>query len=334
MRLTGRPALRGDAGLEPSAPGRTGVVFDVQRYSLDDGPGIRTTVFLKGCPLRCAWCQNPESLRRGPSIAFRAERCLEDGACQRTCPRAAIAPGRGFRIVPDRCDGCAACVEACPSMALTLVGRRMTVAELLAVVLRDAPFHAASGGGVTVSGGEPTMQRDFLAAFLAACNREGVHTALETSGFSGRAALSRLLPSLDRIYLDLKVISPGEHRRLTGVDNRRILANARWLARSGAPVTFRMPLVPGMTMTDRNVEETAAFLTTLGVRDLELCPYHDGWRPKLAWLGPDQDRPELSPPSPGAVQRVVAAFAASRITARAGPGSLAPVRAPEREAAD
>lgn len=311
MSVTG-----GGAAAEPRGDGPTGIVLDVQRYALDDGDGIRTTVFLKGCPLRCPWCHNPESVRPAPEVAFRAERCEDERACVRACPRGAIAPGPGPVISPGKCEGCGVCVDACPTRALSLVGRRVTVADLVALVRRDAPFQAASGGGVTVSGGEPLLQAGFVAAFLAACKRAGIATAIETSGHARRSTLAGLLGSLDRVYLDLKVIAADEHRRLTGVGNALVLENARWLAASGAPVTFRMPLVPGMTLTRRNVEETAAFLAALGVPRVELCPYHDGGRHKLARLGGREAPPQIPAPDPAEVEGAVAAFRARRITAR------------------
>jgi pyruvate formate lyase activating enzyme len=255
----------------------SGVVFDVQRYSLGDGPGIRTTVFLKGCPLRCRWCQNPESFSPVPEIAFRPDRCINCGflGCSRelALAEAPLDPaGWGRRA------------EVCPTKALFVIGRRYTVPELLAEVLRDAAFFRQSGGGVTLSGGEPTLQFPFVLAFLQACKQAGLHTALETSGLTDRDRFAELLPALDRIYFDLKVMAPAEHRRLTGADNHPILANARWLAETGAPVTFRVPLVPGMTATPDNIQALGRFLSELSVMGVELCPYHNTWEQKLSRL--------------------------------------------------
>lgn len=271
----------------------TGIVFDIQRYSLGDGPGIRTTVFFKGCPLRCAWCQNPESLRRAPELAFRSERCVDCRACADVCPNDAIRTGGVPRLDRSRCDGCGACVEACPTQAVTTIGRRYTVAELVETVAEDRAFYESSGGGVTLSGGEPTSQFTFVRAFLAACRAEGLHTAIETSGHVDRARLAELLPLLDVIQFDLKLADTTEHGRLTGVGNRKILENARWLAAVGAPVAFRIPLVPGVTDTETNLRETAAFLTGIGVHRVEICPYHTGWERKLRWL--DGDTPRAAP---------------------------------------
>lgn len=275
----------------------TGLVFDVQRFSVDDGPGIRTTVFLKGCPFRCAWCQNPESIDPGPEVGFRVERCIGCGACQEACPTQAIAVDRISTIDRDRCDGCGACAETCPSGALWALGRRYTVSHLLEEVRRDEAFYAGSGGGVTLSGGEPTLQFDFVLQFLKACKQAGVDTSIETNGATAPDRLTRLLPYLDRVFFDLKIMDPVEHRRLAGTGNGQTLDNARMLVASRAPVVFRLPTVPSMTAGRGNVHDVGAFLGGLGVPEIELCPYHVGWEHKLRWLGrAEPSSPELRAP--------------------------------------
>lgn len=262
----------------------TGIIFNIQRYALNDGPGIRTTVFLKGCPLRCRWCQNPESFHLQPEIGFRSERCLNCNACLDVCPRDAIIPGNTYRVDPSRCNGCGACVDVCPSGALFTIGRRYTVPELLFEVQRDAAFYAESGGGVTLSGGEPLLQFDFVLAFLKACKEAGLNTAIETNGFMPKEKYAELLPFLDHIYFDLKLMTSSEHKQLTGTDNGTILENARWLVESAAPVVFRVPLINGMTTTESNIHGVGKFLQSLQVTTVELCPYQDGWEKKLTWL--------------------------------------------------
>ncbi|MFZ5827811.1 MAG: glycyl-radical enzyme activating protein [Bacillota bacterium] len=296
------------------------MVFDIQRYSLGDGAGIRTTVFLKGCALRCRWCQNPESLRSQPEMAFRRDRCIGCGSCVDGCPRGAIRLGDGHRIDPALCDGCGACAGRCPTKALFLIGRPYTVTELLDEVQRDAIFHAESGGGVTLSGGEPTLQYAFTNAFLRACRAIGLNTAIETCGHTDGRRLSTLLPLLDQVYFDLKLISPEEHRRQTGRENDRILQNAELVIKSGLPVTFRVPLVPGITDPPGNLDGLGRFLRRLGVSEVELCPYHESWERKLSWLHTPQVPLRLPPLSPHRLERAIAAFASSGIRARLAGG--------------
>jgi pyruvate formate lyase activating enzyme len=268
--------------------GVTGLVFDIQRYSLDDGPGIRTTVFFKGCPLSCAWCQNPESIDSAPEIGFRAERCIDCRACFEACPRGAIVVEGAQRIDLNRCNACGDCTGVCPTKSLFLVGRRYGVSELLEEVQRDAAFYEESGGGVTLSGGEPMMQFEFTLEFLKACKEAGLNTAIETNGLATRHKFLAALPYLDHIYFDLKIMDPAEHRRLAGVDNGHILDNARFLVEAGAPVCFRFPTVPQMTANAENVRAVADFLTELAVTEIELCPYHENWLNKLSWLQSDR----------------------------------------------
>lgn len=261
-----------------------GLVFDIQRFSIHDGPGIRTTVFLKGCPLRCLWCQNPEGLLQHPEMAFYADRCMSAGECYVSCPHGALFPGEQ-RIIRDRCDACGMCVESCPHTALEVVGRKFSVEALLGEVLRDRPFFQASGGGVTLSGGEPTMQMDFLGAFARACWDERLSVGLQTCGLFQWEALQQHLPYFRFIHFDLKVMDDGEHRQLTGVGNRTILANARHLATSPPRLVFRMPIVPGFTDTDANLDAVACFLLELEATAIHLLPYHGMGQAKLPRIG-------------------------------------------------
>lgn len=258
-----------------------GVVFDIQRYSLHDGPGIRTTVFLKGCPMRCAWCENPESIQANPQLAFYHNRCAGCGTCQPACPFQAIDLAKPERIDWERCNNCGRCAEACPSGALQLIGRYMTVEEVVQQVRRDRLFYEQSGGGVTVSGGEPTRQYDFLAALLQAFKGEGLHTVLETNGLLAWKKLQALTRWVDLIYLDLKGIDPTLHRQQTGVDNRLILSNARRLMAAGQDVVFRLPLIPGLNSAPHQLDLLTRFLDDIGAREVHLLPYHKSGEDKL-----------------------------------------------------
>jgi len=261
-----------------------GIVFDVQRFSVHDGPGIRTTVFFKGCPLRCPWCQNPESLRPNPEMAFYADRCHGSGSCFQACPCGALQRD-GERIIRNLCDACGLCVPACPFGALQKVGRIVSIDELVQEVLSDRLFYKASGGGVTMSGGEPMFQKDFIAAFARRCKDEGIGVVLQTCGAFQWEQFKPLIPLFNLIQFDLKVINPGQHRAIIGAENEAILSNAKLLIEAAAPVEFRMPVVPGYTDTDVNLQDVAAFLKERGVKKIHLLPYHAMGEAKLPRLG-------------------------------------------------
>ena len=267
-------------------------IFNVQRFSIHDGPGIRTTVFFKGCPLRCRWCQNPESLQRSHELAFYADRCQSSGACIAACPQAALRPGPD-RVDRQRCDGCGECVSHCAFSALQLIGRDVSVADLMEELLRDRPFYAASGGGVTLSGGEATLQLDFVVELATACRAAGIEVLLQTCGGFRWPALAPHLELFAGIQFDLKLIDGQAHRDCTGADNRNILANARQLAQAPTAVEFRMPIIPGYTDGAANLLAVAAFLAELGHGDLTLLTYHAMGEIKSKRLG--WPLPALSP---------------------------------------
>lgn len=254
-----------------------GVVFDVQRYALHDGPGIRTTLFLKGCPLRCAWCHNPEGQRSDSELVVRPERCLpECRVCLSVCPQKAVRKSGGrIRVDVRSCRSCGACAEACPTGALELAGRRVTAEDAVAEAVRDSVFYEESGGGVTFSGGEPLAQPEFLEAMLQACRRSSVPAAVDTCGYVPPDSLMRIEPLAGLFLFDLKLMDPVRHRKLTGVDNAIILENLKRLARSGARVVVRIPVIPGVNDDDENLTRTAAFLKSLDkTPPVRLLPYH------------------------------------------------------------
>lgn len=266
-----------------------GIVFDVQRFSVHDGPGVRTVVFFKGCGLACEWCQNPEALRAAPELAYYADRCLPGcRECLPTCEPHALRDERDRRVDFALCTACGACVEACPAAALRLVGEARGVEDLLAELLRDRPFYESSGGGVTFSGGEPVLHAAFLGELLPRLRREGVHVAIETSGRYAWPMLEGLLPWVDLVLFDVKVMDPDEHRRLTRHGNAEIHDNLRRVLASGVPVEVRMPVVPGRNTAGDNVEATARFLGGLGVPSLTLLPYNPLWEAKLPRIGTER----------------------------------------------
>jgi len=254
-------SARPQAGRADSVEPVTGVTFNVQRFSTEDGPGIRTTVFMKGCPLRCRWCHNPEGLSPRPQLVWYDVRCIGARRCLAACPVGALElTPDGMRIDRERCSPCDLCAEACPSGALELIGRRWTPEELLAQVAKDTAFYETSGGGVTVSGGEPTMQPDFVEAFLRLCRQSGIATALDTCGYADWSVYERLLPYVDLVLFDLKILDRERHRQATGVYPDRILANAAAIAERGMPMWIRTPIIPGYTDDEENIEALAAFI--------------------------------------------------------------------------
>ncbi len=241
--------------------------FDIQRFSVHDGPGIRSTLFLKGCPLRCAWCQNPEGLEGTIRLWHFPNLCERSGACVESCPRKALSLGpEGVEIDHAACDLCGKCIEACPRNALAFDGRDLTLDEAVTQLAADRIFYDRSGGGVTFSGGDPLLQADFVAAVASKLKALGIHTAIETSLFAGWEKIEALLPVIDLFIVDLKLADPARHRELTGQDNALILANARRLAAALAGsdrLLFRVPLIPGMTTVDGNLAAVAGIAAAI-----------------------------------------------------------------------
>ena len=272
-------------------------IFDIQRFSLHDGPGIRTTVFFKGCNLRCRWCHNPESQQPYPQRMFYKEKCVGCGACLEVCPRA-------FDAV---CENGLRCLSVCVHGAREITGREADVDEILHTVLRDQPFYRTSGGGVTLSGGEPLLQPEVAFFLLSACKAEGIHTAVETAGNVPWHTVETLLPVTDLFLFDLKGMDPALHRHNTGVTNGLILENARKLVGAGAKVRFRMPYVPGYN--EREAPAAAAFARELGC-PLELMAFHNIGAGKYAALGRNNETAAVTPPDDEEMRRVAESLGA------------------------
>ncbi len=289
-----------------------GLIFDVKRFAVHDGPGIRTTVFFKGCPLRCAWCHNPEGISAAPEILVFSSRCIRGCRdCLPKCPHKALAKNRGAIVLDrSRCDGCGACARACPAEALQRAGREVSAGELAEEIARDAPFFVNSGGGATFSGGEPLQQAGFLRALLSACRRKGIRTAVDTAGLAPWETFAGLLPLVDLFLFDLKLIDDGRHRRYTGVSNRAILENLQRLSRSGANLAVRVPLLPGVNDAPRDLDALAERCASLGRRHpVHILPYHRGYAGKLKRLGLEDSLPAAVPPSAKLKERARRAFA-------------------------
>ena len=272
-------------------------IVDVKHFAVHDGPGIRSTVFLKGCPLRCLWCHNPESVRQEPELAVLSSKCVRCGACASVCPCHRIENGV-HRLDRRLCRGCGTCLEACLHDALVLYGRRVTPEEICREVLADRIFYRESGGGVTVSGGEPLLQAEFCAELFSRLRGEGIHCAVDTCGEIPWEAFETVLPRTDLFLYDLKQMDPEKHRRCTGVSNQRILANLQSLSETGKPVEIRMPVVPGFNDAEADFAAAGTFLSGLrNSRGVRLLAYHSFARSKYDSVGHADTMPEVETPS-------------------------------------
>jgi pyruvate formate lyase activating enzyme len=255
-----------------------GIIFDVKRYAVHDGPGIRTTVFFKGCPLECAWCHNPEGISQDYELIFKEKRCIElCRECEAACPQNAISRDRsGISIDRNSCQVCGTCAAACPSDALEKIGKAVSAKELMNQILKDEVFFSESGGGVTFSGGEPLLQSEFLAGVLEECRIKKIHTCLDTCGYAPLEALERIASLTDLFLFDLKMMDDKKHIVSTGASNRIILDNLRYLDACDVPLIIRMPLIPGLNDSRDDIELAGGFIRSLHhVKQIDLLPYHD-----------------------------------------------------------
>ena len=276
-----------------------GTVLRLERFAIHDGPGIRTTVFLKGCPLRCAWCHSPESQDPDPEFMPLPERCLRCGACREACPQHAAPPAADrAALAPPECTTCGECVEACPSGARQLAGYRTNVHSLVSILERDRIFYDESGGGVTFSGGEPLMQPEFLLEAVETCRDSGLHVAVDTCGLGDTRTLLDVARSANLFLFDLKIMDEDRHRAHTGASNGRILENLERLAAVHRHIIVRFPLVPGVNDDDENVKEMGAFLASLRLTRVDVLPYHRAGLSKYHRLLRPYPLPDTMPPAP------------------------------------
>ncbi len=278
--------------------GLTGLIFGIQHFSIHDGNGVRTNVFFKGCPLNCLWCHNPEGISPDALLTFSANKCIGCGACFALCPQVHRMEGGVHVLDRAACTRRFACVEACPGQALERVGREMTVPELMEDLLRDLRYYKASGGGVTLSGGEPMMQFPFARAALEACREAGVNTAMETCGVAPTEHYEHILPLVDTFLFDMKESDPVRHLEYTGADNALILENLAFLSGRGARIILRCPIIPGLNDRREHFEYLAGLACLYsGIQGIELMPYHKLGTSKAERMGLKPQTPFSEPPA-------------------------------------
>ena len=285
---------------------KNGVIFDIRKYSIHDGPGIRTTVFFKGCPLRCWWCHNPEGQDVEPELVYRKSRCIGCDECSKSCQREAISlVAQSISVNREKCVPCNNCCRVCPSDALSIAGKQMTVKEILEEIEKDRTFYEESRGGVTFSGGEPLMQPDFLNALLNECKERATHTAVNTCGFAQYEIIDRIRDKVDLFLYDIKTMDNRKHRKYTGASNEQILKNLKKLAESGSSIVISFPIIPGINDDDKNVTRTAKFISSLpNIQQVNLLPYHRAGIEKYKNLGKPYKLDKIQPPSNQRVKSV------------------------------
>lgn len=297
------------------------MISEIQRYCVHDGPGIRTVVFLKGCPLRCRWCANPETISFRPELMVLDGQCLGCGRCETACTRAAIILGKaGVTVDRQRCDACGDCAASCPTASLRISGTLMTVEEVIREAARDEPYYRNSGGGVTLSGGEPAAQPGFSVLLLEALRDAGIHSAIETSGCAPAENFDAVAGAADLVLFDLKHTDPAVHEEQAGVPNGGIVDNLQRLAGSGKPVVLRIPVVPGVNDTLGELVRLANFARGLGsaVERIDLLPYHRYGVPKYARLGMTSRFNSAEPPLPERMEEIAGLFRAYDLKTRVG----------------
>ena len=284
-----------------------GLIFNIQRFSIHDGPGIRSTVFMKGCPLKCHWCSNPESQDFFPNLMISDMHCRQCGACEKMCPQGAITLTRevGRKIAWDKCNHCLACVDACIYNSLNVCGKYMNLEEVLDEVIKDEAFYKNSGGGMTISGGEALSQWDFVGRLLKEGKRLGLHTALDTSGYTPWERMKEVLPFVDLILWDIKHLDSREHKKMTGVENQMILKNITKASKKKT-LWLRMPLIAGFNDSDAHIAKLIDLAKAVTAQKISLLPYHEGGKSKCEQLGRSYPFPEGRAPSDERIESIQA----------------------------
>ena len=289
---------------------QSGLIFDIKKYAINDGPGIRVTIFLKGCPLNCFWCHNPESISTQVQKMYNGAKCIRCGWCVDACPYGACSVTTdGVSTNRDLCHGCGKCAEGCPTLATEMSGRLIGVDEAVAIIEKERTFFDQSNGGVTLSGGEPLYQPEFSLALLKACGQRGIHRVVDTSGFAKTEVLLEVAKETELFLFDMKMMDSKKHKQWTGVSNDLILNNLKELAETGTAINIRIPLIKGVNDDDENIEQTAVVISSLAgpSKVVNLLPYHNIMANKHIRLG-NKPAAALDEPGPIDLDRVAAIF--------------------------
>lgn len=297
-----------------------GIVFDIQKYCIHDGPGIRTVIFMKGCPLKCLWCANPESQKKELQFAFFKDKCIGDGSCIRSCNTRALRFEKNGPVrEPDKCTFCRACERACYAKAIRCYGKEMEIKEIVEECMKDQTFYEKSGGGITLSGGEPFFQYEAALALLKSFHQQHIHTAVETTGFCTKEKLEKALPFIDLFLYDLKVINDNKHIGFTGVSNCCILENIRYLSAAGKKVIIRIPIIPGYNDSPEDIQQMISFIAGLPQRhNIHLLPYHRLGAFKYEALGRSYQMGDLMPPMQEEMETIKRQFEKKQLQVQIG----------------
>ncbi len=283
---------------------RRGVITTIKTFATHDGPGIRTTVFLKGCPLRCVWCSSPETWVKETDIYFRPQKCMECGKCVEACAEKAMTMVKERKIIREKCSRCLKCVDKCVYRALERVGETVSAMDVFRRIEEDEAFYLESGGGATLSGGEPLYQPDFAEAIAALCKEKSIHVTLDTSGYGETGIVKRILRNVDLVLLDIKHMDSSVHRKLTGVSNELILRNGEVMAEN-CEVIISIPLISGLTDSQENIEKTVRYADSINVSHIDLIPLHKLGAHKYMLLGMKSPFEKLQPPPEARIREIV-----------------------------